>query len=183
MSAGDRGFRIRTADAADLDAIMAIEQASFAGSAWERETMRAEIASEWGRYLIAEAADADVVQPADVAQSGYAEQGSDGPQAGDAAQPGALGYAGLRAVGVEGDVQTIAVAEHARGRGIGRALLAELLAEAGRRGVREIFLEVRADNPVARSLYESVGFVEIGVRPRYYQPEDVDAVVMKRVQS
>lgn len=177
MSAGDRGFRIRTADAADLDAIMAIEQASFAGSAWERETMRAEIASEWGRYLIAEAADADVVQPGDAGQR------SDGSQAGDAAQPGALGYAGLRAVGVEGDVQTIAVAAHARGRGIGRALLAELLAEAGRRGVRELFLEVRADNPVARSLYESVGFVEIGVRPRYYQPEDVDAVVMKRVQS
>ena len=66
------------------------------------------------------------------------------------------------------------------GLGIGRALLAELLAEAERRGVRELFLEVRADNPAARGLYASMGFREIGVRPRYYQPEDVDAVVMKR---
>ncbi|WP_306233061.1 ribosomal protein S18-alanine N-acetyltransferase [Agrococcus beijingensis] len=148
------GVRIRTADVADLDAIMAIERASFAASAWERDTMRAELGSEWGRYIIA------------VDNEGRS-----------------LGYAGLRAVGVEGDVQTIAVDAEARGRGIGRALLAELLAEAGRRGVRELFLEVRADNPVARALYESVGFREIGVRPRYYQPEDVDAVVMKREAS
>lgn len=144
---------IRTAGAGDLDAIMAIEQASFGASAWERATMQQEIASDWGRYVIA------------------VDEDDDGRT---------VGYAGLRAVGVEGDVQTIAVAAGARGRGIGRALLAELLAEAGRRGVRELFLEVRADNPVARGLYESVGFREIGVRPRYYQPEDVDAVVMKR---
>jgi [ribosomal protein S18]-alanine N-acetyltransferase len=149
----DAGIRIRTATAADLDAVMALEQAAFPASAWERETMRAEIASEWGRYLIAVDGDGR-----------------------------ALGYAGLRAVGVEGDVQTIAVAEGARGRGIGRALVAELLAEAGRRGVRELFLEVRADNEVARGLYASVGFEEIGVRPRYYQPEDVDAIVMKRTE-
>lgn len=149
--APDASVRIRTAESSDLDAIMAIEHAAFAASAWERETMRAEIASEWGRYLVAEDATGR-----------------------------ALGYAGLRAVGVEGDVQTIAVEADARGRGIGRALLAALLDEAARRGVRELFLEVRADNPVARALYESVGFREIGVRPRYYQPEDVDAVVMKR---
>ena len=147
----DEGIRIRTAGEADLDAVMALEQAAFPASAWERATMQAEIASEWGRYIIAVDGDGQ-----------------------------ALGYAGLRAVCVEGDVQTIAVAEAARGRGIGRALLTELLAEAERRGVRELFLEVRADNPAARGLYASMGFREIGVRPRYYQPEDVDAVVMKR---
>ncbi|MFC7765894.1 GNAT family N-acetyltransferase [Leucobacter soli] len=54
-----------------------------------------------------------------------------------------------------------------------------LLDEAARRGVHEVFLEVRADNPVARGLYASLGFDEIGVRPRYYQPDDVDAVVMR----
>jgi len=149
--ATDATFQIRTAEASDLDAIMAIEEASFGASAWAPETMRAEIASTWGRYLVALDGDGR-----------------------------ALGHAGLRAVGVEGDVQTIAVVAEARGRGIGRALLVELLAEAGRRGVRELFLEVRADNPAARDLYESVGFREIGVRPRYYQPEDVDAVIMKR---
>lgn len=163
---GTGTFRIRTATASDLDTIMTIERAAFDASAWEAETMRAEIGSEWGRYIVAEEAD------------------TGGERRGDAGEePRVLGYAGLRSVGVEGDVQTIAVVAEARGRGIGRALLAELLAEAGRRGVRELFLEVRADNPVARTLYESVGFTEIGVRPRYYQPEDVDAVVMKQVRA
>ncbi|WP_206448314.1 ribosomal protein S18-alanine N-acetyltransferase [Agrococcus sp. KRD186] len=160
---GTGTFRIRTATASDLDVIMAIERASFGASAWEAETMRAEIGSEWGRYIVAEDAAAEATEAA--ATTGARR---------------ALGYAGLRSVGVEGDVQTIAVVDEARGRGIGRALLAELLVEAERRGVRELFLEVRADNPAARALYESVGFREIGVRPRYYQPEDIDAVAMKR---
>jgi [ribosomal protein S18]-alanine N-acetyltransferase len=167
---GTATFRIRTATASDLDAIMAIERASFDASAWEAATMRAEVDSEWGRYLVAEA----------IAGDGAAAEAAAAAAAGARR---ALGYAGLRAVGVEGDVQTIAVAAEARGRGVGRALLAELLVEAERRGVRELFLEVRADNPVARALYESVGFSEIGVRPRYYQPEDVDAVVMKKELS
>ncbi len=42
-----------------------------------------------------------------------------------------------------------------------------------------MFLEVRADNPVAQQLYASEGFAEVGRRPRYYQPDDVDAIVMK----
>ena len=58
-------------------------------------------------------------------------------------------------------------------------MLRALLEEAARRGVTDVFLEVRADNPVAQSLYASEGFAEIGRKPRYYQPDDVDAVVMK----
>ena len=85
-----------------------------------------------------------------------------------------IGYAGLRAVrgAKDGDVQTIAIAEASRGRGRGRMLLRALLAQAAARGVR-------ADNPVAQALYASEGFIEVGRRPRYYQPDDVDAVVMK----
>jgi ribosomal-protein-alanine N-acetyltransferase len=40
-------------------------------------------------------------------------------------------------------------------------------------------LEVRADNGAARALYEAVGFTVLRVRPRYYQPGDVDALVMR----
>jgi ribosomal-protein-alanine acetyltransferase len=92
-----------------------------------------------------------------------------------------VGYAGLRAPrgGRDADVQTIAIAADARGRGQGRVLLRTLLTEAAERGIRQVFLEVRADNPVAHALYESEGFMDIGRRPRYYQPDDVDAVVMK----
>jgi ribosomal protein S18 acetylase RimI-like enzyme len=54
-----------------------------------------------------------------------------------------------------------------------------LLGEARRRGITTVFLEVRADNPGAQELYRMLGFEEIGVRPHYYQPDDVDAIVMR----
>jgi ribosomal-protein-alanine N-acetyltransferase len=91
------------------------------------------------------------------------------------------GYAGLLSLpgAPDADVQTIAVVPGARGRGLGRALLTQLVAEARRRGAREVFLEVRADNPGAQHLYETAGFEAIAVRPRYYMPDGVDAVVMR----
>ncbi len=142
---------IRAATLADLPAIMAIERASFPSDAWSEAIMREELSSAHGHYLVCE-------------QAGVVS-----------------GYAGLRAVAGAGhaDIQTIALAASARGAGRGRDLVLALLAEAERRGVREVFLEVRADNPVATRLYLDQGFLEIGRRPRYYQPDDVDAVVMR----
>jgi ribosomal protein S18 acetylase RimI-like enzyme len=54
-----------------------------------------------------------------------------------------------------------------------------LIGEARNRGAGEVFLEVRADNPGAQTLYRTLGFEEIGVRPHYYQPDGVDAIVMR----
>ena len=59
---------------------------------------------------------------------------------------GLLGYAGLRAVPPDADVQTIAVARRAQGSRAGGALLDALLAEAAGRGCTQVFLEVRRDN-------------------------------------
>jgi len=141
----------RTAGVDDLEAIMALERASFPGDAWSDAMMREELASPHGWYVVVE-------------QSGRV-----------------IGYAGLRAPrgAADADIQTITIASGARRRGRGRALLTTLLDEAVRRGVRSVFLEVRADNPVAQKLYASEGFAEVGRRPRYYQPDDVDAIVMK----
>lgn len=81
-----------------------------------------------------------------------------------------VGYAGLFAVGDEADVQTIAVAPQARGRGIGGALLGELVAAARQRGARRLCLEVRSDNQAAIGLYERAGFRVDGRRRDYYGP-------------
>jgi ribosomal-protein-alanine N-acetyltransferase len=54
-----------------------------------------------------------------------------------------------------------------------------LIGEARKRGANEIFLEVRADNPAAHHLYETLGFEDIAVRVAYYQPDGVDAIVMR----
>ncbi|MFT4285375.1 MAG: ribosomal protein S18-alanine N-acetyltransferase [Protaetiibacter sp.] len=149
-------WTLRPAAASDLEAIDALEQATFPSDAWSRELLAAELAGEHTHYLVA-VDDADAV----------------------------LGYAGLLVPrgGGQGDVQTIAVAASARRRGIGAALLDALLAEAAVRGADEVFLEVRADNPGAEALYASRGFARIAVRPAYYQPDGVDAVVMKAVPA
>ena len=142
---------LRPATADDLAAIMMLERTSFPTDAWSEAMMREELASPHGWYVVDDEAGRLV------------------------------GYAGLRAVAgaKDADIQTIAIAEVSRGSGRGRAMLRALLAEAARRRVTDVFLEVRADNPVAQSLYVSEGFAEIGRKPRYYQPDDVDAVVMK----
>jgi ribosomal-protein-alanine N-acetyltransferase len=79
------------------------------------------------------------------------------------------------------EILNIAVDPAARRRGLGRILLATLLALPG----RNLYLEVRASNSAARALYASAGFVESGVRKGYYpgalQPPrpPEDAIVMK----
>ncbi|MET8547961.1 ribosomal protein S18-alanine N-acetyltransferase [Micromonospora zamorensis] len=92
-----------------------------------------------------------------------------------------LGYAGL--AGAPPDevwVQNIAVRRDAQRRGVGRALLEELLAEAARRETRSTLLEVAVDNAAAQRLYATYGFEPIGVRRGYYQPSNTDALVMRR---
>lgn len=152
------GWVLRKAVASDVTAIMAHEREIFPDDAWSVQTMGAELGNPHCYYLVATSAD--------------------NPDRIDA-------YAGLMApVGsTDADIQTIAVASAARRNGVGRALLTELIHEASRRGASGVFLEVRADNPSAQNLYESLGFTTIAVRPHYYQPAGVDATVMRLVLS
>ncbi|MGK5631156.1 ribosomal protein S18-alanine N-acetyltransferase [Streptomyces sp. URMC 123] len=91
-----------------------------------------------------------------------------------------VGYAGLAAVDGTGDVQTIAVARAHWGTGLGARLLTDLLAAATAFECHEVLLEVRVDNTRAQRLYERFGFEPIGFRRGYYQPGNVDALVMRR---
>jgi ribosomal-protein-alanine N-acetyltransferase len=64
--------------------------------------------------------------------------------------------------------------------GYGRRLLNAMMLRAADSGAGKIFLEVRPSNEIALSLYASVGFEQIGVRPAYYQAENgrEDAVIL-----
>jgi [ribosomal protein S18]-alanine N-acetyltransferase len=92
----------------------------------------------------------------------------------------ALGYAGLALNPPdEGWINNIAVRRDAQRRGIGRLLVARLLDVAIQTGVKEVLLEVAADNEAAQALYAAFGFEKIGVRKGYYQPTNTDAYVMR----
>lgn len=90
-----------------------------------------------------------------------------------------VGYASLRYVGKEGDVNTIAVASGHQGQGIGRELMNWMYLSAKDHGVEELFLEVRSDNKAALAMYEKDQFERIDVRKNYYGT-DIDAIVMRK---
>ncbi|MEW2413541.1 ribosomal protein S18-alanine N-acetyltransferase [Streptomyces sp. NPDC046866] len=90
-----------------------------------------------------------------------------------------VGYAGLAAAGDLGDVQTIAAARDQWGTGLGARLLTDLLRAATAFECAEVLLEVRVDNTRAQKLYERFGFEPLGFRRGYYQPGNVDALVMR----
>jgi len=147
-------WQLRRATIHDVEAIMALETHIFENDAWSTEMMARDVTDPGCYYLVAFPPD----EPDRI-----------------------VAYAGLQAAhrSPESDIQTIAVADEARGRGLGRVLMLSLITEARKRGARETFLEVRADNPGAQHLYRSLGFADLGVRRGYYQPDNVDAIVMR----
>ncbi len=80
----------------------------------------------------------------------------------------------------QGELGNVAVDTVWRGNGIGARLVAEIVARAARRGVRELFLEVRPSNEGARHLYAKYDFEQVGRRRNYYQQPVEDALVLRR---
>ncbi|SEE30510.1 ribosomal-protein-alanine N-acetyltransferase [Streptomyces sp. 3213] len=145
----------------DIDPVLELEKDLFPEDAWSRGMFWSELAHARGaeatrRYLVAEVT-------------------------GDQYEGGVrvIGYAGLATTGDQADIQTIAVARDHWGTGLGATLLTELLSAASEFECAEVMLECRVDNIRAQKLYERFGFAPIGFRRGYYQPGNVDALVMR----
>lgn len=97
------------------------------------------------------------------------------------AEAEAGGFVLMRQAGDEAEVLTLAVLPEARRRGRGLALMQAALATCRARGIQQVFLEVAADNAVARALYQRLGMIETGRRRGYYARSDgssVDALIL-----
>lgn len=91
-----------------------------------------------------------------------------------------VGYAAVWIVGDQAELGDLAVEAAWRRRGIGSVLVDAVLDMVERRGVRELFLEVRATNEGAQRLYTRYGFSEVGRRKDYYTLPREDALVLRR---
>ncbi|MCZ0994798.1 ribosomal protein S18-alanine N-acetyltransferase [Streptomyces noursei] len=156
----------------DLDPVLELERDLFPEDAWSPGMFWSELAHARGplatrRYLVAEL---------EVPRGGADE----GRSTDDGRAGRIVGYGGLAAIDGTGDVQTIATARDQWGSGLGTRLLSALLATATDFECQEVLLEVRVDNTRAQRLYERFGFEPIGFRRGYYQPGNVDALVMRR---
>lgn len=96
----------------------------------------------------------------------------------NAAAPAVAGYALLRCFD-DAEIIRIATDSRYRRQGIGSMLLDSLHAEAHKRDIHSIFLEVRSSNMPAIRLYEQAGFERAGVRRDYYSAPTEDAIIMR----
>lgn len=143
-----QGCKIRRMTLPDLDEVAAIEADTFP-TPWSRQSFEQELTRNVvARYLVAEL---------------------DGR---------VIGYAGAWIILDESHITNIAIAEVYRGKGYGRALTQALLQYLSNLGAAYATLEVRKSNLRAQNLYTSLGFQTVGVRKRYYEDNQEDALLM-----
>ena len=90
------------------------------------------------------------------------------------------GYVGSQAVLDEADMMNIAVHPDFRRRGVALSLIEALVSELKERNVHCLTLEVRASNDPAISLYQKLGFLQVGRRPNYYRNPKEDAWILRK---
>lgn len=86
------------------------------------------------------------------------------------------GYMGVQIFSGDGFVTNVATLPNFRRKGVARALINEAL----KHEMNFLTLEVRESNAPAINLYKSLGFVEVGKRPRFYRNPDEDALLMTK---
>jgi ribosomal-protein-alanine N-acetyltransferase len=148
--------RLRPLRNADFDRVLELERQLFGRGAWTYGMLADELAGLGRWYIVAEPERRD--------------------RAGD--QP-VVGYAGLWFDGDVTQVMTIGVDPVVQRHGVGRQLLTALIERSRKVKAEAVLLEVRVDNAPAIEMYRDFGFEILGVRKRYYQPEDVDAYTMR----
>lgn len=89
-----------------------------------------------------------------------------------------VGYGGAWILVDESHITTIAVRPQSQRKGIGRKIMVELLRLSVERGATCSTLEVRVSNQSAIALYESLGYVQVGIRKNYYPDNKEDAAIM-----
>ncbi len=141
-------LRIVPMEERHLDGAAEVERRCFP-MPWGKEALRQELQrGDLACYLVAETEDGQVV-----------------------------GFAGMWTAFDQAHVTTIGVLPEWRRKHVGERLLVALIEESRRRGAKTMTLEHRVSNIAARKLYDKYGFVEDGIRPRYYRDTNEDAVV------
>lgn len=90
-----------------------------------------------------------------------------------------VGFGGMWILLDEADITNIAVSPKFHGRKIGSAILSEMIQYCQEKDILNMTLEVRVSNKIAKGLYEKFGFINEGIRKKFYDDGE-DAVIMWR---
>ena len=91
-----------------------------------------------------------------------------------------IGYVGSQSSIDEADIMNVAVHPDFRRRGVAEALIIRLVSDLKERGIHALLLEVRVSNTPAITLYEKLGFSQVGRRKNYYHNPKEDALILRK---
>ena len=160
-------LEIRNFRAEDLPEILAIQESSAQAAQWLPEHYTRLVADPAGILLVADLAAEDRESHAQ-----NLESLRDRP-AGRLA-----GFVAFHGIGDEAELENLAVGPEPERQGIAKRLVVAGHARLLQAGVRRVFLEVRASNVQALSLYASIGYAPTRVRKGYYRDPDEDACML-----
>ena len=142
-------FKIEQMTLASLDEVMTIEALAYGQHHWSRDSFVAEINNQISNYSCATNKENRIV-----------------------------GYLGLWKIIDEAHITNLAVHPDFRRKGAAKLLLFDALEQCYKEKIKYLTLEVRVSNEGAINLYESFGFKSLGVRKKYYQNNNEDALIM-----
>ena len=137
-------------NAAHVAQVAAIEKECFGREGWSERSVSGELTNDLALWLVAVKGDT------------------------------VAGYVGSQTVCGETDMMNVAVTAQFRRQGIAEKLVLALVDELKAIGSHCLTLEVRASNTPAQALYEKLGFLQVGLRPRYYQNPREDALILRK---
>ncbi len=143
-------IEIRRMQQKDITGIMKTESVSFGSHHWTEHSFEAEIQNQIGHYFTA------------------VEPGTNN----------VLGYCGFWLIQDEAHITTVAVNPNYRKIHLGELLLSHMIKEGYKLNAKWFTLEVRASNIAAQGLYYKYGFESLGLRKKYYQDNNEDALIM-----
>ena len=134
----------------DIDGIFEIEKASYGEHHWSKDSFFNEVDNKISYYIVAKNSETKEV----------------------------VGYLGSWLIVDECHITNVAVDPKHRREKVAQQLLIQLINHCYEQFIKYITLEVRISNTPAISLYEKFGFKSVGVRKKYYQDNDEDALIM-----
>ena len=141
---------IKKMEKPDVDDIFEIEKAAYGEHHWSKESFYNELDNNISNYFVAQIPETRKI----------------------------VGYLGSWFIVDECHITNVAVTPDFRRQNIAQQLLTALIDECYKNMIKYITLEVRVSNVAAISLYEKFGFKSIGVRKKYYQDNNEDALIM-----
>lgn len=142
-------LKIERMQLAHLDDVMEIEENCYGEHHWARESFVNEIDNQISEYLCA------------VNDTGKC-----------------VGYLGMWNIIDEAHITNFAVNPKFQHQGAGHFLITNAIEKCYAKKIKYITLEVRASNEKAKRIYEKFGFKSLGVRKKYYQDNNEDAIIM-----